>query len=372
MADEQQSRILLVEDDAEILEVMAVLLESSGFSVMRSLNGVEALSLLEKFTPDIIVSDIHMPKMNGFDFYVALRNLGTMPHIPFIFLTGFSDVESVVRGRELGVDDYLIKPVDARLLISSIRGKLKRAGEIRVSTADQIAELKNHLVQILTHEFRTPLTLINSTTDMLADASMQLGPEEMQQFVAMIKEGGSRLQRLVESFLLASAIEAGEAQKEYRSRVNEHDLAEIVTASIADVKSLAAERSITIEQQVSPGRFVVKVCQKHIFEIIRRLLENAIKFSPAGSVVRCWITDDGIAWTVSVEDHGRGISADELPKIVEKFYQVDRRRFEQQGVGLGLYIAKSLAELNKIILVFDSVEGKGTTARLRFPKVVTS
>ncbi len=76
--------------------------------------------------------------------------------------------------------------------------------------------------------------------------------------------------------------------------------------------------------------------------------------------------------TVSVEDHGRGIPVTELPKIVEKFYQVDRRKFEQQGIGLGLYIARSLAEMNKIVLAFDSVEGQGTTARLRFPKVVTN
>ncbi len=295
MADKQQPLVILVEDDAEILDVMAALLENSGFSVVRALNGVEALTLLERYTPDIVVSDIHMPKMNGFDFYTALRDRENMQHVPFIFLTGFSDVESVVRGRELGVDDYLIKPVDARLLLSSIRGKLKRAGEIRVSTTDQIAELKNHLIHGSTHEFRTPLTLINSTTDMLADASMQFGPEEMQQFVAMIKEGGARLQRLVESFLLASAIEAGETQKEYNARVNEYELTEIITASITDATPLAAERSITIAQEIPHGCFMVRICQKHIFEILRCLLENAVKFSPAGSAVHCRITDDGIS-----------------------------------------------------------------------------
>jgi signal transduction histidine kinase len=371
MADEKQTLILLVEDEAEILEVMAVLLESTGFSVVRALNGVEALSQLEKYTPDIIISDIYMPKMNGFEFYSELRNRETMQQIPFIFLTGFSDVESVVRGRELGVDDYLIKPVDARLLLSSIRGKLKRAEEIRTSTTDQIAEIKNHIVQILTHEFRTPLTLINSTTDMLADASLQFGPDELHQFVTMIKEGGSRLQRLVETFLLASSIEAGEARKEYNARVNESDLAEIVTASISDVAPLAAEHSITIDHQSVPGHLMVKVCQKHVHEIFRRLLENAIKFGPAGSTVHCRITDDGISWVVSVEDHGRGIPPEELPKIAGKFYQVNRKRYEQQGVGLGLYIAKSLVELNNLVMAFESVVGKGTKVRLRFPKVVT-
>jgi two-component system sensor histidine kinase/response regulator len=372
MADDKNPLILLVEDEAEILEVMAVLLESAGYSVVRALNGIEAMVQLEKCTPDIIVSDIFMPKMNGFDFYAALRNRGTMRHIPFIFLTGFSDVESVVRGRELGVDDYLIKPVDARLLLSSIRGKLKRAEEIQLSTTNQIADIKNHLVQILTHEFRTPLTLINSTTDMLADASMQFNPEELQQFVAMIKEGGSRLQRLVESFLLASAIEAGEAVKEYKARINEHELAEIVSASVADVTPIADEHSVTIDHQSIPGHHRVKVCQKHVFEILRRLLDNAVKYSPAGSTVHCRMTDDGISWSVSIEDHGRGIPADELPKIVEKFYQVDRKRYEQQGIGLGLYIAKSLVEMNKLVLAFESVAGKGTIVRLRFPKTITS
>lgn len=371
MANEPQPLILLVEDDTEILEVMAVLLETSGYSVIRALNGIEGLSVLEKSSPDIIISDIHMPKMNGFDFYDALRNHKRMNHVPFIFLTGFSDVESVVRGRELGVDDYLIKPVDARLLLSSIRGKLKRADELRSSTTIQIAELKHQLVQILTHEFRTPLTLINSTTDMLADASMQFGRDEMHQFIDMIKEGGSRLQRLVESFLLASSIEAGEAQKEYDTGVNEYDLVEIITASITDVKAIAAERAVTIDFQAPDGRCDVRICQKHLFEIIRRILENGIKFSPPGSTIICRITDDGIGWSLSMEDHGNGISPEEIPKIVEKFYQVDRKRYEQQGVGLGLYIAKSLADLNKIVLAFDSIEGTGTTVRLRLPKVVT-
>jgi two-component system, sensor histidine kinase and response regulator len=372
MADEKHTLILLIEDEAEILEVMAVLLESAGYSVVRALNGVEALSQLEKCVPDIIVSDIFMPKMNGFDFYNALRNRWAMRHIPFIFLTGFSDVESVVRGRELGVDDYLIKPVDARLLLSSIRGKLKRAEEIRKSTNDQIAEIKNHLVQILTHEFRTPLTLINSTTDMLADVSMQFGPDEFKKFVSMIKEGGSRLQRLVESFLLASSIETGEALKEYNARINEYELSEIISTSVADVIPIAAEHSITIDQQSIPGDHRIRVCQKHVFEILRRLLENAVKFSLDGSTVHCRLTDDGISWSVSIEDHGRGIPSDELPKIVEKFYQVDRKRYEQQGIGLGLYIAKSLVEMNKLVLAFESAVDKGTIARLRFPKTITS
>jgi len=332
---------------------------------------VEALSQLEKCSPDIIISDIYMPKMNGFEFYGELRNRGTMKQIPFIFLTGFSDVESVVRGRELGVDDYLIKPVDARLLLSSIRGKLKRAEEIRTSTTDQIAEIKNHIVQVLTHEFRTPLTLINSTTDMLTDASLQFGPDELHQFVTMIKEGGSRLQRLVESFLLASAIEAGETRKEYDARVNEYDLVDIVTASISDITPLATEHSIVIDRQSIDGHLMVKVCQKHASEILRRLLENAVKFGPAGSTVHCRTIDDGLSWVVSVEDHGRGIPAEELPKIAGKFYQVDRKRYEQQGVGLGLYIAKSLVELNKLVMAFESVVGKGTTVRLRFPKMIT-
>jgi signal transduction histidine kinase len=105
-----------------------------------------------------------------------------------------------------------------------------------------------------------------------------------------------------------------------------------------------------------------------VFEILRRILENAIKFSPVGSPILCRLTDGGTAWVFSVEDHGRGIPAEELPKIVEKFYQVNRKKFEQQGVGLGLYIAHKLAEMNKLELTFDSIEGKGTVARLRLPK----
>ncbi len=366
MSNAPDATILIAEDDSEIAEVMIGLLEGSNYKVLHAHQGQEALEILETAKPDLIISDIHMPKMNGFDFYVNMRKKENLHHVPFIFLTGFSDVESVVKGRELGVDDYLIKPVDARLLLSSIRGKLKRAEELRVSEEDQLADLKNHIVQVLTHEFRTPLTLINSTTDLLADVSMKFEPDEMQQFLSMIKEGGSRLQTLVESFLLASAIEAGEAQKEYENRVAVYDLFEILLSAISDVRPAANEKSIFIEQIIPSKPIRASVNQKHVFEIFRRILDNAIKFSSQNTTIQCLVDETDLEWIITIKDHGRGIPSSELPNITEKFYQINRKRFEQQGMGLGLFIAHRLAEINGGLLEFQSMEGIGTTAMVKF------
>jgi two-component system alkaline phosphatase synthesis response regulator PhoP len=158
--------ILVVEDNPDMTAALKMALEMEGYQVLTATDGVEALRILERVTPDLIVADIMMPHMNGYELYEATHQDEKWLSIPFIFLTAKTDKEDIRLGKEMGADDYLIKPVDKEDLIAAIRGKLKRVTELRAAaeaaqdgleglpqkgtlkTGDLVIDLDKHVVTV--------------------------------------------------------------------------------------------------------------------------------------------------------------------------------------------------------------------------------
>jgi signal transduction histidine kinase len=367
MSDEH---ILVVEDDSALLEGVRDILEFSGYHVTTAVNGLDALHVLEKHIPHLIISDIMMPRMDGYQFYAAVRARPEWLDVPFIFLTAKGDKYDVRRGKELGADDYVIKPFDEEDLLVAIRNKLGRRAQLDAARQAQMSELKRSILTTLNHEFRTPLTHITAYIELLQESNPEIKSEEFRNFLDAVRSGSERLQKLVEDFILLVEFQTGESQKIFERR--REPLIEIpsLLSTVAErFRQRAAARRVTLALD-APAQPLPPILADREFlaDAIGRLTDNAIKFSkPEGGTVTLRARAEDARVCIEVADQGVGIRAAELEKIFDLFYQIDRAKQEQQGTGSGLTIVHEIAKLHGGALVVSSQFGEGSVFTLRFP-----
>ncbi|MCU0496395.1 MAG: hybrid sensor histidine kinase/response regulator [Anaerolineae bacterium] len=366
-----KAKLLIVEDDPNLLGGLRDILELDNYEVLTAENGRQGLEVLKTLgdrPPDLIVSDIMMPHMDGMEFLRAVRLQNHWIKIPFIFLTAKGEKTDIQQGKVLGVDDYLTKPFDADDLLIAIDAKLQRHKKINEVQADAITELKRNILTILNHELRTPLTLVIAYADMLKDFDQAtLNGQDLLEFLRGINAGAERLRRLIENFILLVELETGDMQRTFDWRKQEiNDLDTALRAALYQVPQESSQnRHVVFEIAPNLPSFIGD--QELIGVAIRELLDNALKFSPKDKIVRAGATahDDSIC--ISVCDEGRGIPPHEIPRIWEFFYQVDRDIYENQGSGSGLALVRALMELHQGRIEVESEVGKGSCFRLYFP-----
>ncbi len=361
--------ILIVEDNIPLLEGIRELLEFSGYDVLAAENGREALKILEKDTPDLIVSDIMMPEMDGFEFHEAVRKRPEFVEIPFIFLTAKGEKADVRRGKEIGADDYITKPFEDEDLLVAIQAKLARWRGVRKHQDEEIADLKHKILLSLSHEFRTPLTYIINYADMIEMEEDTASSEEFHEFMQGIRKGARRLNQLVEDFLVLVELETGEAVEAYiyrKRRIEDFSTWLRVTTRRYEPKAESAGLKLVID--VPDGLPPIVADETYLADAIGRLLDNAIKFSTENSeVVRISteIRDDTIS--IHVKDQGIGIEEAEVNELFNVFHQIDRAKQEQQGTGSGLAICSGLVHIHGGSLRVESEIGKGSVFTIELP-----
>ena len=361
-------KILIVDDEPDLLEITAAYLEMEGYTPMTAISGAAALELIKTTTPDMILSDITMPGMTGFDLFEKIRSNLALQNTPFVFLSGHTDLQHVMAGKELGSDDYLMKPYEPEMLISTIKGKLKRRQQLNDSMSLQMEALKNQLVRLVSHEMKTPLTSILGVTEILTQGKENLSPEDFTGFLEMLKTGTVRLNKMVEDFLLVVRIDTGELNKEIDGREARIAPLEVLERFVAAHEEIRKRKNLTVEMSVADESLYLLIQPTHFENIVFRLLDNACNFVNMAGIIRVTSRHEAARYILSIEDNGNGIPRDKQKDLFQKFYQVNRESQEQQGAGLGLYIARKLAELNRCELGFESEEGKGSTFYLSIPK----
>jgi len=316
-----KTKLLLVEDDKHLLMGLRDILEIAGYSVTTAENGREALDVLNtnpNTPPDIIVSDIMMPQMDGFELLEYVRQRENWVTIPFVFLTALSDRHDVRHGRNLGVDEYVIKPFDTDDLLMTIETRLKRHRDIEQANARTIDTIKRQIMTILNHEFRTPLTLVVAYADMLNELNElnieTASPREVLDFLKGVNSGAQRLRRLVENFILLVEMENGDVYKtyEWRSRPIEK-LGELVLDLPKHVGMDTSTHHIVFN--VEDGLPKIMADSEFLTTALRELLNNALKFSEHGTtiVVKVYVVNDEVC--IAITDEGRGIPEHELKEI---------------------------------------------------------
>ncbi len=362
-------RILVVEDHQLLQEAMREILEVDGFEVLTAGDGLVALDMMRETCPDLILSDIMMPQMDGYEFYEKVRGNPQWVRIPFIFLTARGDRDDILKGKAMGVEDYLTKPFDTQELLVAIHSRLKRAHDLQTVTDTEFDQLKQQLIDILSHELRTPLTYISGYTDLALDDVAALTPETLQEFLKGIKRGADRLKRLTDDFLMVVQIDTGRAAKDYESfaRIH-HDLGTIVKHATQYYQMITSPKDITFVVAVDLALPPVKLHEGFFSNALHRLIDNAVKFSRQDSPQIEVSTAISPQWVqISVTDHGVGIAEEDIAHIFQRFQQINRDKMEQQGTGQGLYIAQSLIQLHKGKITVSSRLGEGSTFTIHLP-----
>lgn len=368
----RKAKVLVVEDDIHLLEGIRDILELDGYSVLTAENGNHGLEVLQNQSspPDLIVSDIMMPKMDGIQFYNEVRKEIRWLDIPFIFLTAKGEKSDYQKGMRLGVDDYVVKPYDPGDLLVKIQSRLIRSIALRLRNAEAMNNLKKQILTMLNHEFRTPLTFVVAYADMLNEPN--INQNDILSYLKGVSDGAERLRNLIENFILLVEIETGDHRNTYnwRKRAVEN-LNEIFTPALERVKVFEMSKSRTIETNIESGIPVFEGDPEYLTTAVCHFLQNAIKFYPsdadkpnpitAGASVR-----DGklVLW---VKDEGRGIPKMELDSVWQSFYQIDRARNEDQGAGAGLAIVRGIAELHGGTVNVISEPDKGSTFEMILP-----
>jgi signal transduction histidine kinase len=367
-----RATILVVEDDTNLKESICDILMLQQYEVISARDGQEALDLLRNCPepPDLIVSDIMMPHMNGYELFEAVRNEIAWVAIPFIFLTAKTERSDILAGKSLGADDYLTKPFDTEELIIAVDAKLRRSKALESVYGSHIASVKRNIMTILNHEFRTPLTYIVAYADMLNRDADDLSPDELKMFLRGINSGAGRLRRLVENFIFLVELETGEAQQTFAWRKGPFkDYGGVIARAASNEESLAQDKGVRVQislpEQPLP---VVLGYDVYLQTAMGELIDNAIKFS-VGQHDTVYVSTyaDQDAVYLSVKDHGRGIPANELTSIFDVFYQIDRESFEDQGGGSGLAIVKRITELHGGQVAVESTVGEGSIFTIQLP-----
>ncbi len=355
-----------------MLEALRDILDLAGYGVLTARNGVEALTVLSQQVPSLIVSDIQMPRMDGYQLFGELRANPDWVRVPFIFLSAKGQKADVRRGKLLGADDYITKPFEEADLLIAVQAKLNRRAELEAAHTRQMGDLKRTILTTLNHEFRTPLTYISTYADMLRDTDFSA--DEFKDFMRGIQLGSDRLRRLVEDFIFLVELQTGEAEATFARRsLPVGDLPLLVSVAVERTRPRAEARQVELEEDTQRPLPVVHADREYLLDALLRLLDNAVKFSKKGGghvIVRAEPGGRGVR--LSVIDDGVGMPAEALDRIFDVFYQIDRAKNEQQGSGSGLAIALGLARLHGGTVTAESALGQGSTFTLDLPAVEPS
>lgn len=366
-----KGKVLVVEDDIYLMEGIRDILELAGFEVITASSGTDGLRILQSqsYPPDVIVSDIMMPMMNGYEFLTAVRSEPVWLDIPFIFLTARGERADENLGKELGADDYVKKPFEPNDLLVAVTSKLRRHRQLRQQHTQQVLDIKQKIMTILYHEFNTPLTYVVAYNDMLQqNTPEQLTADTLRIYLNGVDNGATRLRRLVEDFILLVELETGEAEENFMSRKQIiHDYDQLIAPLVAEFKSAVMAGRQTLQVGVNPHTPPIDGYGEYLVKILRCLLDNAIKFGQAGNQIELRVepVDEMVCFQVS--DTGRGIPSSELQNIFEPFYQINREHYEDQGSGAGLAIVQRIVALHGGNVEVKSILGEGSSFYLYLP-----
>jgi len=354
-------KILVIEDELLLRQGVAEILGFEGYAVFEAENGEAGIQASLDYQPDLILCDIMMPVMDGFEVLSKLHQNERTRLIPFIFMTALSDRSDLRMGMELGSDDYVTKPFTRNELLNSITTRFKKIDEISKHEEGLLNELRTNIIGHMPHELITPLNAILCYGEYLKDYSGSVNTTELAEIGTHIFQSGTRLHRLIENYLLYAQMEIFENETIQASRMDDpHRISESKIIEIAT----AYDRLKDLKYNLSEGTALIG--KEDFAKIIFEIIDNAFKFSEGGNPVVVTCGPSGCKFKMTIQDSGRGMTKTDNPKI-GAFMQFERSIFEQQGSGLGLVIAKRIIEKYCGTLNIQSEQGKGTTVEVLLP-----
>lgn len=355
-------KILVVDDSDYILESTSMLLSLEGYTVYTATNGLEGLQKALEVKPDLILCDVQMPLMDGYTLLEHLRSNSETESIPFIFLTAFGEKQHMREGMIRGADDYITKPITHQELIQAINTQWRKTATFQRHIQERVETVGKAVSFAIPHEFRTVLNEIIGSAKFIIQSYDELKKKDIIEISQDIVTTSNRLLKITENFLIYTKIEAISNIPEKKNQLRLHftDEPMAILQDIAQLKAQNYNRINDISFENIDHSVSIEIASDSFYKIIDELIDNALKFSAPGHPIKISAETKDELIVFTIEDQGRGMD----PKKVEEINtltQFERDIYEQQGVGMGLIIAKKLVEIHDGKFHIDSRIGKGTT-----------
>ena len=393
------ARILVVDDTPEIRELLQIHLETAGYQVLVAGNGQEALAAVAALAPDLLLLDVVMPVVDGYEVCRRLKADEETAFIPIVMLTALQDLTHRLRGIELGADDFLSKPFNHLELLTRVRSLLRvkglhdqvvatnrlleqrvaeRTAALEQALADlkEMDRLKSEFLSNISHELRTPLTPIKGYLPVLLREEFGPLTSSQRRVLGHIAQSVDRLHRLIDDLLTFMQWESGEIGL----ALGGASVAKVVEEALARAAAGVEEKGVEVTTEIAADLPQIRADAAALARALGHLVENAVKFTPQGGHVT--VTARLVQPSplppgppaprqfveLAVRDTGIGIPSEAIPRIFERFYQVDSSSTRQHGgTGLGLAIVKRILDAHAAPIAVESLPGQGTTFSIRLP-----
>jgi two-component system, sensor histidine kinase and response regulator len=333
--------ILIIEDEDDIRRGLSGLLSLSGYQTYEASEGYEGIKIATEFLPSLVLCDIVMSGLNGYQVLYALKRNPSTSLIPFIFLTGKADKSDFRYGMNLGADDYISKPFNQDELIKCIQTHITKANQQK----QQLQKFRSTLLAVIPHEFLTPLNAILGFSCLALEdlqSNDAINREEFTDYIRYIHTAGDKLLHLVNNYILLSEFSLDETSSiiDKQESTLLSNPKEIIEKNIS-VLSTKYNRKMDIHFTLENSS--IAVSESHFEVCIYEIIDNAFKFSLEGKPVIVLTYNNDQFYTIEVTDHGYGIFPDEVENI-DAFVQFQNKTPFRQGLGIGLILAKKIVE----------------------------
>ena len=373
-----KERILVVDDEETVREMVSKIINLIGHEVVTTGNGREALKILRSQPFSIMITDVKMPEMDGFELTKVVRD--QFPGTPIICMTAHGTSYNYTDVVGVGATDYISKP----FTIDEMKAKLNRVIREKDLIADltqksrelekvneelkRLDQLKSTFISSVSHELRTPLTVIKEFISLMLEGHVGALTEDQREYLGIANRNIIRLTNLIETLLDFSRIESGKGLK---LRFEPTRLMEVVEDAVMTFSQQLEERRVALENRLDPGIPLVLIDRNRLVEVFINLIGNGIKFTPPGGKITIdsrGLTEKRDYLKIVVTDTGVGISPEDLPKVFDRFYQGGRTQTGLiTGTGLGLAITKEIIETHQGYIQAESKSESGSSFVFTLP-----
>lgn len=366
MNEISKPKILLVDDRPENLYALENMLLDDDRLFLTAESGKEALKIAFREDLSLILLDVQMPEMDGFEVAQLLKSTARTKKIPIVFVTAISkENKYVIKGLEGGAVDYLFKPLDSEITRAKVATLLqfyRQQQELEQKNAELAAlnDQKNYFLGMAAHDLRNPLGNIQTFSDFILNEAGSSISEQHKEFLQIIKNSSTFMLGMVNNLLDVSKIESGKLDL----NLEQTNIVELVKNNLKLNKTISDRKNIQLQFNPANESVEATIDKNQIEQVINNLITNAIKFSASGTVVEINLEKTSTSVTLSVTDQGQGIPQTEVEKLFNPFQKTSvKSTAGEKSTGLGLAIVKKIVEAHKGKIWVESEVGKGSTFR---------